>query len=67
YLREYVPPEGAVAFAGRGHLSTLADLEKEYIAYLLKVTKGNLRQSAKILSISRTTLYNKVAKYGLRN
>ncbi|MGZ5495291.1 MAG: sigma 54-interacting transcriptional regulator [Candidatus Aminicenantales bacterium] len=67
YLREYVPPEGAVAFAGRGHLSTLDDLEKEYIAYLLKVTKGNLRQSAKILSISRTTLYNKLAKYGLRN
>ncbi len=67
YLRDYVPPEGAVAFAGRGHLSTLEDLEKDYIAYLLKVTKGNLRQTAKILSISRTTLYNKLAKYGLRS
>ncbi len=67
YLRDYVPPEGAVAFAGRGRLSTLEDLEKDYIAYLLKVTKGNLRQTAKILSISRTTLYNKLAKYGLRN
>ncbi|MGB8958568.1 MAG: sigma-54 dependent transcriptional regulator [Candidatus Aminicenantales bacterium] len=67
YLRDYVPPEGAVAFAGRGQLSTLNDLEKDYIAYLLKVTKGNLRQTAKILSISRTTLYNKLAKYGLRD
>jgi DNA-binding NtrC family response regulator len=67
YLRDYVPPEGAVAFAGRGHLSTLEDLEKDYISYLLKVSKGNLRQTAKILSISRTTLYNKLAKYGLRN
>jgi len=66
YLRDYVPPEGAVAFAGRSHLSTLEDLEKDYIGYLLKVTKGNLRQTAKILSISRTTLYNKLAKYGLR-
>ena len=67
YLRDYVPPEGAVAFAGRGHLTTLDDLEKDYISYLLKVTKGNLRQTAKILSISRTTLYNKLAKYGLRS
>jgi DNA-binding NtrC family response regulator len=67
YLRDYVPPEGAAAFAGRGRLSTLEDLEKDYIAYLLKVTKGNLRQTAKILSISRTTLYNKLAKYGIRN
>jgi DNA-binding NtrC family response regulator len=67
YLRDYIPPEGAVAFGGRGHLSSLDDLEKEYIAYLLKVTKGNLRQTAKILAISRTTLYNKLAKYGIRN
>jgi DNA-binding NtrC family response regulator len=67
YLRDYIPPQGAVAFGGRGHLSTLSDLERDYIAYLLKVTKGNLRQTAKILSISRTTLYNKLAKYGIRN
>jgi DNA-binding NtrC family response regulator len=67
YLRDYVPPQGALAFSGGGHLSTLSDLEKDYIAYLLKVTKGNLRQTAKILSISRTTLYNKLAKYGIRN
>jgi DNA-binding NtrC family response regulator len=67
YLRDYVPPQGALAFGGRGHLSTLEDLERDYIAYLLKVTKGNLRQTAKILAISRTTLYNKLAKYGVRN
>jgi DNA-binding NtrC family response regulator len=67
YLRDYIPPQGAVAFAGRGHLSSLDDLEKDYITYLLKVAKGNLRQTAKILGISRTTLYNKLAKYGIRN
>ncbi len=67
YLRDFIPPEGAAAFAGRGQLSSLQDLEKDYIAYLLKVTKGNLRQTAKILAISRTTLYNKLAKYGIRN
>jgi DNA-binding NtrC family response regulator len=67
YLRDYVPPQGAIAFSGRGQLSTLEDLERDYIAYLLKVTKGNLRQTAKILAISRTTLYNKLAKYGMRD
>ena len=67
YLRDYIPPQGAIAFAGRGHLSSLDDLEKDYIVYLLKVAKGNLRQTAKILGISRTTLYNKLAKYKLRN
>jgi DNA-binding NtrC family response regulator len=67
YLRDYVPPEGAMTLAGQGRLSTLSDLERDYITYLLKVTKGNLRQTAKILSISRTTLYNKLAKYGIRN
>jgi DNA-binding NtrC family response regulator len=66
YLRDYVRPQGVLAFAGGSRLSTLNDLEKDYITYLLKVTKGNLRQTAKILSISRTTLYNKLAKYGMR-
>jgi DNA-binding NtrC family response regulator len=67
YLREFIPPQGAMALVGREHLSSLDDLEKDYISYLLKVTKGNLRQTAKILGISRTTLYNKLAKYKIRD
>ena len=67
YLRDYIPPQGSIAFAGRGQLSSLDDLEKDYIVYLLKVAKGNLRQTAKILGISRTTLYNKLAKYKIRD
>ncbi len=66
YLRDFIPPQGAMAFVGREHLSSLDDLEKDYISYLLKVTKRNLRQTAKILGISRTTLYNKLAKYGIK-
>ncbi|MDH4196532.1 MAG: sigma-54 dependent transcriptional regulator [Candidatus Aminicenantes bacterium] len=50
-------------FIPRAHLSTLADLEKEYIAYLLKTTRRNLKRTAQILGISRTTLYNKLKKY----
>jgi DNA-binding NtrC family response regulator len=67
YLRDFIPPQGAMAFVGREHLSSLDDLEKDYITYLLKVTKRNLRQTAKILGISRTTLYNKLAKYKIKD
>jgi DNA-binding NtrC family response regulator len=67
YLRDFIPPQGAMAFVGREHLSSLDDLEKDYITYLLKVTKRNLRQTARILGISRTTLYNKLAKYKLKD
>jgi DNA-binding NtrC family response regulator len=63
YLRDFIPPQGAMALVGREHLSSLEELEKDYIVYLLKVTKRNLRQTAKILGISRTTLYNKLARY----
>jgi DNA-binding NtrC family response regulator len=56
-----------MAFVGREHLSSLDDLEKDYITYLLKVTKRNLRQTAKILGISRTTLYNKLARYKIKD
>jgi DNA-binding NtrC family response regulator len=67
YLRDFIPPQGAMALVGREHLSTLDDLEKDYISYLLKVTKRNLRQTAKILGISRTTLYNKLARYKIQD
>jgi len=67
YLRDFIPPQGAMAFVGREHLSSLDDLEKDYITYLLKVTKRNLRQTAKILGISRTTLYNKLARYKIED
>ncbi len=63
HLRDFIPPEGAMAFVSREHLSSLDDLERDYIRYLLKVTKGNIRQTAKILGISRTTLYNKMERY----
>lgn len=65
HLRDFVPPQGAMTFVGRQHLSSLDELERDYIRYLLKVTKGNIRQTAKILGISRTTLYNKLEKYKL--
>lgn len=52
-------------FINKDNLSTLEDLEKEYIVYLLEATGNNMRKTAKILDISRTTLYNKLAKFSI--
>jgi len=49
------------------NLFTLEELEKEYIAHLLKINQNNLKKTAKILNISRTTLYNKLSKYNIRH
>jgi DNA-binding NtrC family response regulator len=65
HLREFEAPAGALSLLRKESLTTLDSLEREYIVYLLKVTKNNLRRTAGILGISRTTLYNKMAKFGL--
>jgi DNA-binding NtrC family response regulator len=57
------PRRAPIAF-GEG-LATLDDVERDYIAYVLKSAGHNLKKAAGILGVSRTTLYNKLAKYGL--
>lgn len=44
---------------------SLKELEKSHIWTVLKETKGNFSQAAKILGITRMTLYNKVKEYNL--
>ena len=44
---------------------TLEELEKRYIRFVLRQTKGKKAQSAKILGINRKTLTTKIKKYGL--
>jgi DNA-binding NtrC family response regulator len=46
-------------------LASLEAVEKDYIAFVLASTSHNLKKAAGILGVSRTTLYNKMAKYGL--
>jgi len=67
YLQDYVPSTHEIPFVDKERLSTLNELEKEYILYLLKTTKNNLRKTAKILNVSRTTLYNKLRKYSIEH
>ncbi len=51
--------------AAPGHPVSLAEVERQHIAAILKQTAGNVTQSARILDIDRVTLYAKIRKYGL--
>ncbi len=52
-------------FFSKENLATLDEMEKEYITFLLKKTENNLRKTAIVLDISRTTLYNKLKRYDI--
>ena len=44
---------------------SLAKMERHYIAQVLAAESGNISNAAKVLRINRTTLYDKIKKYGL--
>jgi DNA-binding NtrC family response regulator len=44
----------------------LEDVEKAHIERMLAETNWNLSKTARILDIDRTTLYNKIRRYGLK-
>jgi two-component system response regulator HydG len=58
------PFQNSGAASGSGQ--TLDDVEKAHIKRVLEETTGNYSRTARILGIDRTTLYNKVKRYGLR-
>jgi two-component system response regulator HydG len=45
---------------------TLDDVERAHIERILRETDHNLSRAARILDIDRTTLYNKLRRYGLK-
>ncbi len=63
----------AAALSPQSHLTpanaspgeSLEELEKNHIVNVLMATGGNYSQAARILGITRTTLYNKVKSYGV--
>ncbi|OGB94796.1 MAG: hypothetical protein A2Z31_09790 [candidate division NC10 bacterium RBG_16_65_8] len=46
--------------------ATLEDLEKDYIAMILRRTKGHQIRASSILGIDRRTLYRKIRRYNLK-
>jgi DNA-binding NtrC family response regulator len=46
--------------------ATLEDLEKDYIAMILRRTKGHQIRAASILGIDRRTLYRKIRRFSLK-
>jgi transcriptional regulator with PAS, ATPase and Fis domain len=64
-LLDYSKSKLKMPFFSRENLATLDGMEKEYISFLLKRTENNLRKTAIVLDISRTTLYNKLKRYNI--
>jgi transcriptional regulator with PAS, ATPase and Fis domain len=65
YLQELSAASEESLFSRAQSPASLEQLEKEYIAYLLKTNRNNIRRTAKLLNISRSTLYQKIRKYGI--
>lgn len=59
-----LPSAGTLDETGSGR--SLADIERAYIQRVFQDVDRNLSRAARILEIDRTTLYNKLRKYGLK-
>lgn len=57
--------EGGSSEGAIGELLPLADIEKMHILAVLKNCSGNQRKSARILNISKSTLWRKLKEYGI--
>ena len=62
YIREEESKEGLLSIG----FSTLQEMEAQYIGYVLGKTNWNRSKAARILSIDRKTLHNKIRKYSLK-
>jgi len=51
----------------KNSVESLDDLEKNHILQILNKYSWNISRSAKALQVDRVTLYNKIAKYGLKS
>jgi two-component system response regulator AtoC len=49
-----------------GEVYSLEDLEKRYIQFILRRTKGKRQETAQLLGINRKTLTQKINKYGIK-
>lgn len=67
-LPKHLPPKisgGTGFYYDRSLKETLEEVEKEAIIRSLVQSKGNKSKAAKLLNVSRTSLYEKMDKYGI--
>lgn len=57
----------AISPAASAEPDSLEAAERRHLALVLRHTSGNKRKAAHLLGISRSTLLNKVRKYGLED
>jgi len=62
YLQSYLGSRKISSTQNENDFPTLKDLRREYIRYLLEITFHNISLTARILDVSRTTLYNTLDK-----
>src|SRR3954469_497546 len=62
---EFLPPHTASHADSSPRLPTLADAERAHIVRVLEAVGWNKKEAARVLDISRGTLYRKILEYGL--
>ena len=64
-LAELTPSPERVADGESAERPTLDDLERRYIVFVLRETRGNQSRAASVLGISRKALWEKRKRYGI--
>ena len=64
-VREHKPERVVLTGEESDELPTLEELERRYIAKVLRAMAGNKSQAAKTLGLDRRTLYRRLDKHGL--
>ena len=61
-----LPPRESPAAAPEGELPSLEEVERRHVVRVLDHVRGNVSHAARILGIDRSTLYDKMRRFGLR-
>ena len=65
-IRDFAPPNLGLPSILAEEILPMAEIEKQYIAGVLKTCQGNKSRAAKLLGFDRTTLYRKLEQYQIK-